>query len=235
MNQKVKALTDNKVREALRWAVDYNGIINGLLYGNARKVQTIIPYGLLGYNPDAPFQQDIKKAQQLLAEAGYAQGLTLELAAPTGAAPGGAAWADLAAKLQADWGKIGVKIDIKQVPYAELYNIYRGKTHQLLMIEWGPDYADPDGNVSPFADINAKALADRSSWDDPIGQKAREATLISDPAKRAAAYKEITDYVLHNGPYVILYQPTELFGLRSNIKGFAWKPIGWLDFEAISK
>jgi len=27
--------------------------------------------------------------------------------------------------------------------------------------------------------------------------------------QRSTAYKEITDYVLHNGPYVVLYQPTE--------------------------
>ena len=34
---------------------------------------------------------------------------------PSGAAPGGVQWSDLAAKLQSDWDQIGVKVEIKQV------------------------------------------------------------------------------------------------------------------------
>lgn len=236
MNQKVKELADPKVREALRWAVDYDGIINGLLSGNAIKVQTLIPQGLLGYNSDAPFQQDVEKSKQLLKEAGYEKGFTLELLAPTGSAPGGAAWSDIAAKLQSDFAKVGVTINIKQTPYSELYATYRAQTHQLLIVEWGPDYSDPDANVSPFANAAAKSIAMRNSWDDAaISKKAQEAALLADPEQRKAAYKEITEYVLHNGPYAVLYQPTEQFGLRSNLKGFEWKPSGWVDFAAITK
>jgi hypothetical protein len=33
----------------------------------------------------------------------------------------------------------------------------------------------------------------------------------------------------------MLYQPTEIFGLRSNVKGFAWSPMGYLDFASITK
>ena len=236
MNQTVKELADPKVREALRWAVDYDGIIAGLLSGNALKVQTLIPQGLMGYNADAPFQQDVEKAKSLLKEAGYEKGFTLELLAPTGSAPGGAAWADIAAKLQADFGQVGVTITIQQSPYSELYATYRAQTHQLIIVEWGPDYSDPDANVSPFSNAAAKSIASRNGWDDAeIGKKAQAAALISDPAQREAAYQEITEYVLHNGPYVVLYQPTEQFGLRANLKGFEWKPSGWVDFAAISK
>jgi peptide/nickel transport system substrate-binding protein len=235
MNVTVKPLDNVKVREALRTAVDYDGIINDLLSGNAKKVQDIIPAGLLGFNADTPFQQDIDQAKALLKEAGQDAGFTLELLVPTGAAPGGVAWADLAAKLQSDWAKIGVTVNIKQVAQAELLGSYRAQQGQLVMILWGPDFPDPDANVGPFTDINAHSIAFRNSWDDQIAEKAREAALITDPAQRAAAYKEITDYVLHNGPYIILYQVTQLFGLRSTVKGFAWNPMGYADFWTVSK
>lgn len=235
MNVTVKPLDNVKVREALRTAVDYDGIIQQLLKGNARKVQTIIPAGLAGHNPDTPFQQDIEKAKALLQEAGQEGGFTLELLAPTGSAPGGVTWADLAAKLQSDWAKIGVTVNIVQTAQAELLNVYRAQKGQLVLILWGPDFPDPDGNVGPFTDYEAKSIAWRNAWQDEISKKAREAALMTDPVQRNAAYKEITDYVLHNGPYVVLYQPTELFGLRDNVKGFAWNPMGWVDFAAISK
>jgi peptide/nickel transport system substrate-binding protein len=235
MNVAVKPLDNVKVREALRTAVDYDGIINDLLSGNAKKVQDVIPAGLLGFNPDTPFQQDIDKAKALLKEAGQENGFTVEMLVPTGAGPGGVAWADLAAKLQSDWAQIGVTVDIKQVAQAELLGSYRAQEGQLVMILWGPDFPDPDANVGPWTNYDAKSIAFRNSWQDAIADKAHAASLLTDPTERAAAYKEITDYVLHNGPYIVLYQPTQLFGLRANVTGFAWNPMGYADFWTISK
>jgi len=234
MNATVKPLDNSSVREALRTAIDYDGIIKDLLKGNAKKVQGIVPVGLSGANESAPFQADVPKAKALLTQAGQTA-ITLELLVPTGPAPGGVAWSDLASKLQADWAKIGVTVNIKQTAQADLLTTYRAQKGQLVMILWGPDFPDPDANVGPFTDYAAKSIAYRNGWDDKIASKGREAALITDPTKRSAAYKEITEYVLHNGPYAVLYQPTELFGLRANVKGFAWNPMGWLDFAAITK
>ncbi len=126
-------------------------------------------------------------------------------------------------------------MNIKQTTYAELYDISRANKHQLIAVEWGPDYADPDGNVGPFTNSKLNSIAARNGWNDPIGEKATAAALEMDPAKRVADYKDITEYVLHNGPYAVLYQPTEEFGLRSNIKGFEWNPMGFVDFANVSK
>src|SRR4029079_7639265 len=231
----VKPLDDVKVREAMRMAIDYDGIINGLLSGNAKKVQTIIPAGLLGFNADAPFKQDIDGAKALLKEAGQEAGFTVELQVPAGAAPGGIAWADRAAKLQSDWAEIGITVDIKQIAQAELLANYRAQKNQLTLIIWGPDFPDPDANVGPWTNFDAKSIAYRNSWQDDIAKDAQAAALITDPTERAAAYKAITDYVLHKGPYAVLYQPPQLFALRDNVKGFAWNPMGYADFWSISK
>ncbi len=236
MNVGAKPLDNPDVREAMRSAIDYDGIINSLLSGNAKKLQTIIPAGILGSNPDAPFQQNVNAAKQLLAKAGQGNGFSLELLIPTGQAPGGAAWSDIAAKLQSDWAKIGVTINIKQTTQAELLNSYRAQKGQLVLILWGPDFPDPDANVGPFTDYAAKSIAYRNAWDDKqIAAKGREAALLNDPTQRAAAYKDITNYVLHNGPYAVLYQVSEKFGLRSSVKNFVWSPIGWTDFWTIGK
>ncbi len=235
MNAMVKPLDNVKVREALRTAVDYDGIIKDLLKGNGSKVQGIVPKGLAGYNESAPFQADVNKAKDLLQQAGQTS-VTLDFLVPTGQAPGGAAWSDIAAKLKSDWAKIGVTVNIKQTTTADLLGTYRAQKGQLVMINWGPDYPDPGANVNPFTDYKAKSIAYRNGWDDAtIAQKAHDAELTADPAKRVAAYKDIGDYVLHNGPYVVLYQPKELFGLRSNVKGFNWSSIGWAELASVTK
>jgi peptide/nickel transport system substrate-binding protein len=235
MNVAVKPLDNADVREALRMAIDYDGIVNDLLSGNAQKVQTIIPSPMFGYNSDAPFQQDVEGAKALLQKAGVSD-VSLEMLIPDGAAPGGVQWSDLAAKLQSDWQQIGVTVDIKQVTFAELLNAYREQKAQLALLYWGPDFADPDTNVTPFTSYEAKAIAWRNSWNDPdIAAKAKDAALMTDQAKREAAYKEITEYVLHNGPYAILYQPAALFGVRNTVQGFEWNPMGFTDFWTIVK
>ena len=234
MNAMFKPLDNVKVREALRTAVDYDGIVKDLLKSNGKKVQGIVPKGLAGYNESTPFQADVNKAKSLLQEAGQTS-VTLEFLVPTGSAPGGVAWSDIAAKLKSDWAKIGVTVNIKQTTTADLLATYRAQKGQLVMINWGPDYPDPGANVNPFTDYKAKSISFRNGWDDPIATKAHEAELITDPAKRVAAYKEITDYVLHNGQYIVLYQPSELFGLRSNVKGFNWSSIGWAELASVTK
>jgi peptide/nickel transport system substrate-binding protein len=235
MNVAMPPLDKPEVREALRMAIDYDGIVNDLLSGNAQKVQTIIPSPMFGYNSDAPFQQDVEGAKALLQKAGVSD-VSLEMTIPEGAAPGGVQWSDLAAKLQSDWAEIGVTVDIKQVSFAELLDAYRAQKATLALLYWGPDFADPDTNVTPFTNFDANSIAWRNSWNDPdIGAKAHDAALMTDQAAREAAYKEITDYVLHNGPYAVLYQPAALFGVRNTVQGFAWNPMGFTDFWTIVK
>jgi peptide/nickel transport system substrate-binding protein len=234
MNVAVSPLDKVDVREALRMAIDYDGIVNDLLSGNAQKVQTIIPSPMFGYNSDAPFQQDIDGAKALLEKAGVSD-VSLEMLIPDGAAPGGVQWSDLAAKLQSDWAQAGMTITIKQVSFAELLDAYRAQGAQLALLYWGPDFADPDTNVTPFTSFEAHSIAWRNSWDDPIATKSHDAALMTDAAEREAAYKEITEYVLHNGPYAVLYQPAALFGVRSTVQGFEWNPMGFADFWTIVK
>jgi peptide/nickel transport system substrate-binding protein len=235
MNVAVPPLDNPDVREALRMAIDYDGIVNDLLSGNAQKVQTIIPSPMFGHNSDAPFQADVEGAMALLEQAGVSD-VSLELMIPDGAAPGGVQWSDLAAKLQADWAAIGVNVEIRQVTFAELLDAYRAQGAELALLYWGPDFADPDTNVTPFTNFDAQSIAWRNSWNDAdIAARAKEAAVMTDAGEREAAYKEITDYVLHNGPYVVLYQPAALFGVRNTVSGFEWNPMGFTDFWKIVK
>lgn len=69
-----------KVRQAINYAIDKEGIINQLFHGVPLRIQWTLPREL-GHDPslrpDYPY--DIKKAKQLLAEAGYAEGFDFSL------------------------------------------------------------------------------------------------------------------------------------------------------------
>lgn len=232
MNVNLKPLDNNNVREALRTAIDYDGIVNDLLSGNVQRLNAVIPIGLFGANTDKIFQKDVAKAKQLLAQGGVPNGFTVDMLTLTGN-QGLVNMGDLAAKIQADWAEIGVKVNVKQQAAAEMLGTYRAGKAPIVLLLWGPDFPDPDANGTPFADA---PLGKRNNYDDPKAKDlAKKAALETDPDKRKAAYKDLTDYLAHNGPYAILFQPNQLFAYRSNVKDFVWSPAGFSDLWTISK
>jgi peptide/nickel transport system substrate-binding protein len=222
MNATEPPLDQVEVREAIRYAINYDDIIT-LLGGNGTLVQEIIPIGFLGHTGNNPFTQDLDRARELLAEAGVAEGTEIEFLVPVGTAPGGIEWSTLAAKIQSDVEQIGLTLNIQQLQQSELLNIYRAQEGQMVFINWGPDFPDPDGNATPFANYEANSLAWRNEWNDPTAiELTKQAAVELDEARRVELYAELTEYVQHNGPYVLLYQPTRTFGVRNNISGFVY-------------
>lgn len=225
MNVSVPPLDKPDVREAIRYALNYDEIVNNVLSGNAALSQEMIPIGFFGATGEKPFQQDIAKAKALLASAGVAEGTEIEFLVPATTIPGGVEASILAAKIQNDVQQIGLKLNIKQVQMSELLNIYRAQKGQLVLSYWAPDFPDPDGNATPFTNFDAQSVAWRNAWNAPdIAALGQQAALEPDTTKRAALYKQLTERVFHEGPYAILYQPKITFAIRKNIMGFAGDP-----------
>src|SRR5262249_25181401 len=224
MNATIPPFDKADAREAIRYAINYDEI-NTLLAGNGKIVQEIIPDGFLGYTGETPFKQDIAKAKELLTKAGVADGTEIQLTVGNAFETGGLESATLAAKIQSDIEKTGLKVKIQQIQSSELLNLYRAQKLQMVMLSWGPDYPDPHTNANPFTNYDAKSIAWRNGFQSPeIAKIALDASLAPDPAKRAALYKQMTERLFHEGPYAVLYQPTRTYGVRKNIKGFVYDP-----------
>ena len=225
LNATEPPLDNPDVREAIRYAINYDELI-ALLKGNAQLVQEFIPIGFLGHTGENPFTQDIEKSKELLAKAGVAEGTEIDAMVPVGTGPGGIEWSTLAAKIQNDLAQVGLVLNLQQLQSSELLNVYRAQEGKAVFMSWGPDFPDPDGNATPFTNYEARSLAWRNEWDDAKAiEMSKAAAAEQDPTKRIELYKELTEYVQHNGPYVLLYQPTTTFGLRSNVHGFVYDPV----------
>lgn len=216
------------VREAIRWAIDYDAIIYGIQKGAAIPGQTFIPKGMFGHLAEAPFHKDIEKAKALLAEAGYPEGFEVEMLSSTH--PRRVA---IAAQVQADLAQIGIKVNITQLVSAQFYELYRAQKHTFLVAGWGVDYADPDALAKPFAhccttgpEAPVRQLAWRNMYADCETTALVEAAARElDSEKRRAMYEEIQRRILHNGPYVILYYPLNQVVTRDVVKGLVLNPM----------
>lgn len=223
-NNKMKELSDPKVRQALRYLIDYEGMANSFLKGAAQVHQSFWAEGFWAAYNENPYTYDVEKAKALLAEAGYPDGFSLDLDAPNFAP-----FVNMAQSVQATFAEGGVKVNIVSSEMAPMLTKYRAREHQALMVYWGPDYMDPHTNADGFitnidntdAATGGKPLAWRNTWqDEALVQAAADAAKEPDEGKREAAYIQLQKDLLDRGTYAIMFQSISQRADRSNIKGY---------------
>lgn len=227
MNLKKKELSDVRVRQAIRYSIDYDGMVNSFLKGTMQVHQTFWPSGFWAALDDNMYNYDPAKAKALLAEAGYPNGIEVNMDAPN-TAP----FVNIAQSMQASMAASGVKVNINSAETKAVITKYRAREHEIALIYWGPDYMDPHTNADGFAmnpdnsdDAKGKPLAWRNSWyDESVNAMTKAAVSERDGAKREQMYKDLQKKVLVEGPYIIMFQNTIQLAQRANVKDFVMGP-----------
>jgi peptide/nickel transport system substrate-binding protein len=136
--QLVPILKDVRVRQAFQYAIDRKAIANALGYGYAKPYTQFMAPGVAGYYPefDNYYSYDPTKAKQLLADAGYPSGLTLDL---TQAQQAGGQVAFTSAMI-AQLAKAGIKINQVVVPSSQHSANVNGKKFPLAGGSFGGGY-----------------------------------------------------------------------------------------------
>jgi ABC-type transport system substrate-binding protein len=226
---KTKPPMDNvKVRQALAYALDKKGIVKTVLFGEGVVNSQIFPKGYYAYNPTIPadkYPYNVKKAKALLAEAGYPNGFTLDMANVTD----NATYVALGQVVTQAFAAVGVKVNAKDVPVVNVNTIYTGQQccHfipgrwlgrpsplQTLGQIWMPGGANNTGNwQSPQAFQDAYNAASKAN------------TAAEAQKAMRAAMKEAAD-----GAYnVFIAQPNALLAVNKKVKGLTLGFDGYAD------
>ncbi|CAH2599947.1 ABC transporter substrate-binding protein [Rhodovastum atsumiense] len=228
MNQAHPALARPEVRQAIKWAIDYDAIQKNITPFTHRVHQSFLPEGFPASIKDQPFRRDLARARDLLARAGFAQGfeVTLDHASiqPT---------ADIAQAIQANLGELGIKVTLVAGESRQVFTRTRARQHQLALLAWGPDYFDPHTNAEAF-NINtdnsdtarSRTLAWRNSWQDTeLSERAAAAARETDARKRIAEYESLQRDSQARSPFAIMLQSQETAALRKVVTGFEIAPL----------
>jgi peptide/nickel transport system substrate-binding protein len=155
-----EALADPNVREAIKKAVDYEGMLDTLVGGNGKLQASPIPNGFEGSEELPLPEQDLEGAEALLAEADVGD-LTFNAAYPTTNVYG-VDFDTMMAKLQQDLSAIGVELELEPLEFPQWVERIQGEGIPVTSVYFAPDHVDSSQYVQYFGMIEGSAWQGRS-------------------------------------------------------------------------
>lgn len=212
-------LSDVRVRQALNYGVNVEGIVQNLLAGQGQRIAS--PFGprTLGYDPTLqPYTYDPERARALLKDAGYPNGFRATV---------DAASSDPGETLEAvvgDLAKIGVQVEIRRLELGLFNdNWVKKNTSEMIAARWG-NLFDPTG--MRFFAVSEGVL---SRYHNPeVDRLMAEAAATLDLSRREALYRQASR-LLHDDPLAIyLWNSVTSFGFSSRVEGFRPTPRNYI-------
>ncbi len=206
-------LAKKEVRQAMNHAVNIQQIIDTVLGGYAKRVATLIPSQNFGVDSDIkPFEYDLEKAKELLAQAGYPDGFEVDLdAANTDSA--------IVQAIAAELEKVGIKVKVNLMDRTTLMSNITAKTSAPLY------YLGNTGwTMDAISNFQSYIKSDRryNVWkNDEADQLMDVQEQNIDPEIRQEALTGIQELLIEEAPYVYLWQLDGLYAMSNDVE---WEP-----------
>ena len=221
MNFNKEPFQDVRVRKAVQMSIDRQAILDALYGGRGQVEQGIFPHGLIGFNPDQEeIKYDPEAAKALLAEAGYADGFDMEIAADSSASD----TMTMALEIVSDQlAEVGIHAEIKN--YDESTWLETRKSGELgsFMSTWSADYNDPDNFIYTFFGNEEKTRIRSINYPDTeVMERVAKARTIVNEDERLAEYKALEEKIIHeDAAWVPMFSRLHLFAVSKRVQGFA--------------
>ena len=150
-------MKDAKVREAMKLAIDYTGMIDATVSGNGKAQASPIPNGFQGAKDLAVPKQDLTKAAQLMKDAGKEAGFTLDAIYPK-VNVYGVDFDVMMQKVQQDLKKIKVELKLQPVEFPQWSDTIKAQGIPVTAVYFAPDHTDSSQYVQYFG------MTEGSSW-----------------------------------------------------------------------
>ena len=220
LNQKRQpALADARVRLAIVNAINNEGIVERIMknFGTAAAQQS--PKGYLGYNESLKPRYDLEKANALMAEAGYADGIEVTMMAPNNRYVNDAKIAEAVAGMLA---KINIRVDLTTMPKAQYWPKFDERAADIMMIGWHSDTED-SANFSEFLTMTPDEETGYGQYNSgnfsnaEVDKLVLESAKETDLAKRAEMLQKVEQILHDKAAFVPLHWQDRAWGARSGV------------------
>ena len=218
----------NLVRQALSHAID-RGALNQVVFEGA------FATGNQPFSPASPWynsafpvpERDVAKAKELLAEAGHADGVTIEVQVANNPVQ-----TQVMQVIQAMAAEAGISIELAAKEFATLLADQSAGNYTASQIGWS-GRVDPDGNIHQFMTTGG-GINDSKYSNPDMDRYLDDARLSTDPELRKASYNNAIALQQQDMPIIYLYHPVWIWALDDGVSGFNPYPDGMIRLHGVS-
>ena len=231
LNNAEKPFDDVRVRQALCYAVDKQGIIDLAFNGYGSPIGSSM-YPAFGKYFDESltnyYTKDVEKAKSLLADAGYPNGFEMTITVPSNYQP----HIDTAQVLVEQLKEIGVTAKIELVEWGTwVSDVYSGRQFQSTVVGVDASNMTARALLERFTSDYAKNFINYNNADyDALFQ---QALTTYDDAEQTAIYKAMEKNLTENAANVYIQDLADLVAVRQGLEGVTFYPIYVLDLSTV--
>ncbi|SFD96013.1 peptide/nickel transport system substrate-binding protein [Lentibacillus persicus] len=226
MNTQKEPLDQVEVRQAINHAIDRDAIAEAMYAGYANPAKNMLPPSYMGYNDEIePYAYDPAKAEELLAEAGYEDGLEIELWTMPVARPYMPDPETVAEIVQNNLAEIGIEVSIVREEWAPYLEKTLEGEQELFMLGWSGTNGDPDYFLSSLLHGDNVGSSNRTFYEnDDVDELLNNAKTSIDQEERAAFYKEAQALIHEDAPTVNLVHSTPVLAAAGYVENYVPHP-----------
>ena len=233
MNNQKEPFNDVRVRQAINYAIDKNAYIAVVKDGNATVAQSVIGQNVQYFKANEPYEYDIEKAKELLAEAGYPDGFTTSIM-----------YANTTANqkqcefLKQQLEQVGIEVELNGMESAILNQKIQDvdvpgseAEVEMYVIGWSTSTGDADWGIRPLLATESEPPMSYNICyyeNEEVDNLLYEALGTSDSDKRAEAYEKAQDIIWEESPLVCLAYDYNTWANSKNIVNVGNTPDGGL-------
>lgn len=215
---------DARVRQAINLSANVQGVIDAILLGNGNRVSTIMAPWVYGFDPTLePYPDDPDRAMELLAEAGYEDGIDIQIWHIQGRYPKDREVAEAMAQQMA---RAGIRCTPELREAATLTEMQTAnETPGLVFASWGNWFFDADNSFIPL--FGCQSAADFGDWRRPYGCNQEFEDIIQaarvelDEERRLELYAEAQQMFYDEAAALFMYHLVDIFGVDNWVR---WEP-----------
>lgn len=235
-NCQLPEFSDPRVRQAFSYAIDRKAVLTAVGYTSENPAYGFIPDSQPSLTTDDSyravagpmFTEDVEKAQELMAEAGYENGAgfpVVEIVCQNSDTQ------KLMAQILGEMWKtnLGIEYTITTYESSTYWGELANGNFSVGRNGYTCDYIDPSANLKIWV---SGSNCSENGWDDTVFDDMVEASSqITDPAAREQALIEAEAYICAQMPGMPMYTMTDDYLVKSNLKGVVKNKIGHIYFE----
>ena len=231
LNNAVEPFNNEKVRQAMCYAVNVDEILQLTSEGHGAKLGTSIYPAFTKYFDESlndAYPHDVEKAKQLLAEAGYEDGFDMTITVPSNYTP----HMNVAQVLVEQLAQVGITATIEPVEWETwLTRVYAGRDFESTVLGFDAATLSAGALLNRWMSDNENNMINYNNPEYDAIMK--EASVTTDDAKQTELYKQAAKMLSDTAANVYIQDLADFVVIKSNLDGYQFYPLYVMDLSTV--